>query len=169
MHKIEVDMMGTVKLIPISSWHWEGSHDPSTWTVRATAYGPSTSTTWNLPAESVVFVKWGHTPGQPYTGVGPLSAASITARLQSEAERSLADEMGGPIAQILSIPQDGGDDSDDDALKDLKADIKAARGKALLVETTNAGWGEGRASAPQKDWNANRLGPMPPASMAAIP
>ena len=50
----------------------------------------------------------------------------------------------------------------------LKGDIAGARGKALLVETSAAGWGEGRASAPQRDWMASRLGPMPPPGMVEV-
>ncbi len=165
LHVVRVDSAGRVRLIPASSWHWEGSHDPATWTVRVTAYGPSTSTTWNLPATGVVFVRWGGTPGQPYIGTSPLSWASTTARLHSETERSLADEAGGPLANLLAIPQDGGDGSGDDPLAVLKTDIRTARGKALLVETTSAGWGEGRASSPQSDWKVSRLGPMPTDSM----
>ena len=168
MHVIRMGRDGMVQLIPASSWHWEGSHDPSTWVVRVTCYGPSTSTTWNLPASGVVFVRWGSSPGQPYTGTGPLSWAHTTARLQSEAERSLADEAQGPLAQLLAIPSDGGDAGDDDSLKMLKSDISGARGKALLVETSAAGWGEGKTAAPQRDWQAARLGPMPPESMATI-
>ena len=160
--------MGAVQLIPASSWHWEGTHDPSTWTTRVTCYGPSTSTTWNLPAAGVIFCRWGSSAGQPYVGTGPLSWAHTTARLQSEAERSLADEAQGPLAQLLAIPQDGGDNSDSDPLKMLKTDIAGARGKAILVETSAAGWGEGRTAAPQRDWQASRLGPMPPESLATI-
>ena len=165
MHVIRVDGAGMVQLIPASSWHFEGNHDPTSWTCRATAYGPSTSTTWNLPASSVIFCRWGGTPGQPYVGTGPTSWAHTTARLQSETERSLADEAAGPLAQLLAIPQDGGDGGDDDPLAKLKADIRTARGKALLVETSSAGWGEGRTAAPQRDWMASRLGPMPADSM----
>ena len=90
--------------------------------MRVTSYGPSTSTTWNMPASGVVFVRWGSTPGQPYVRrTGPLSWAHTTARLQSEVERSLADEAGGPVAQLLAIPQDGGDGGEDDPLAGLKA------------------------------------------------
>ena len=167
LHVIEVDSDGAT-LIPASSWHWEGTHNPATWTVRATAYGPSTSSTWHLPAAGVVFVTWGNTPGQPYVGVGPTNWAHTTARLQSEVERSLADEAAGPLAQLLAIPQEGGDGSDADPLKLLKMDIKAARGKALLLETTAAGWGEGGTSAPRRDWTATRLGPMPPESLGKL-
>ena len=168
MHVLQVNRMGQVSLLPCSSWHFEGGDDPESWMVRATTYGPSTSTTRHIPFSGVVFVKWGSTPGQPYVGTGPLSWAHTTARLQSEAERSLADEAGGPLAQLLAIPQDGGDDGDDDPLKKLKQDITAARGKALLVETVAGAWGEGRGAAPQRDWIASRLGPMPPESMATI-
>ena len=168
MHVIRVGGDGAVRLIPSSSWHWEGSHDPASWTVRATAYGPSTSTTWNLPASAVVFVRWGSNPGKPYVGVAPTSWAHTTARLGSEVERSIADEAAGPLAQLLAVPQDGGDDGDDDPLKMLRADIRAARGKALLVETTAAGWGEGKTAAPSADWRQQRLGPAPPEVMAQL-
>ena len=168
MHVIRMSGDGMIQLIPASSWHWEGDHDPDSWTVRVTCYGPSTSTTWNLPASSVIFVRWGSTPGQSYVGTGPLSWAHTTARLQSESERSLADEAGGPLAQLLAVPQDGGDGGDDDPLAMLKADIRTARGKALLLETSAAGWGEGKTAAPARDWKAERLGPRPPETMAAI-
>ena len=168
MHVIDVDRDGRVTLLPCSSWHFEGDAHPRTWTVRATFYGPSTSTTRNLPYDGVVFVRWGSTPGQPYVGTGPLSWAHTTARLQSETERSLADEAQGPLAQLLAIPQDGGDDSETDPLAALKADIRTARGKALLLETSAAGWGEGRTAAPKRDWMSSRLGPDPPSGMAEI-
>ena len=171
MHVIRVGGDGMVRLIPCSSWHWEGPHDPASWTVRATAYGPSTSTTWNLPASGVVFVRWGSNPGQPYVGVAPTSWAHTTARLGSEVERSVADEVAGPLAQLLAVPQDGGADDadgDDDPLKALRADLRAARGKALLVETTAAGWGEGKTAAPQADWRQQRLGPQPPDVLAQL-
>ena len=168
LHVIRV-IKGMVKLIPASSWHWEGDHDPANWTVRATCYGPSTSTTWNVPASSVIFLTWGTTPGQKYTGVGPLSWASTTARLNSESERSLADESAGPVSQIIPVPDDGGDGEENtDPLLALKKELAAARGKAVLVETTAAGYGEGKSAAPRKDWVANRLGPNFPDSMVNI-
>ena len=169
MHAIRVGGEGAVRLIPCSSWHWEGSHDPASWTVRATAYGPSTSTTWNLPASGVVFCRWGSNPGQPYVGVGPTSWAHTTARLNANAERSLADEASGPTALLLPVPQEPGDpDDDDNPLTGLRADIAAAKGKALLIETTSAGWGEGAVAAPQADWKMQRLGPAPTEALVAL-
>ena len=41
-------------------------------------------------------------------------------------------------------------------------------GKALLIETTNSGWGEGKTAAPQGDWKQQRLGPAPTPAMVAL-
>jgi len=169
MHVITVSPTGKLSLLPCSSWHFEGDADPESWTIRATVYGPSSSTTRHVPYSGVVFCGWGFTLGQPYTGVGPLSWAHTTARMQAETERSLADESAGPITNLLPVPQDGGDgDEATDPLAPFKADIRAARGKALLVETTATGYGEGPSAAPRQDWKPNRLGPNPPAAMGEV-
>ena len=161
-------MGGRLLLIPASTWYWEGNADPATWLCTATAYGPSGSSTWRVPQSSVVFVTWGSPTARPYHGLSPSSWAADTARLNANTERSLADEASGPVAQLLPVPQDGGDGGDDDPLAGLKTDIKAARGKALLVETVNAGWGEGKPAAPQSDWKQQRLGPAPTEAMVQL-
>jgi len=162
-------MGGRLRLVPCSTWYWEGEADPATWLCTATAYGPSGSTTWRVPRASVIFCEWGSPTARPYHGLGPATWASDTARLNANAERSLADEARGPLAQLVAVPADGGaDDGEDDPLAGLRADIAKARGKALLVETTAAGFDQGRAAAPQKDWQANRLGPQPPDSMVNL-
>ena len=132
-----------VRLLPAASWSFTGADDPDTWRVEATTSGPSGTVTRNLPYHGVIFCAWGHEPGRGYSGIGPTAWASTTARLGAETERSIADEAGGPIANLLAVPQDGGSGDADDPLADLKTDIAKARGKALLVETTAAGWGEG--------------------------
>ena len=108
-----------------------------------------------------MFVRWGGTPGQPYVGVGPTGWAHTTARLGSEVERSLADEAAGPLAQLLAVPQDGGnpdgdDDDDGDPLASLRGDLSRARGRALLVETTALPDGE-RAAHPRHNATGKRL------------
>ena len=75
------------------------------------------------------------------------------------------------LAHLLPVPQDGGDseaDEESDPLRKLRADIRGARGKALLVETSAAGWGEGMSAAPRRDWHPERLGPQPPDSMPEL-
>ena len=166
---------GDVELVPAAFWNFENL-DPASdegereasWRARVSTYGPSTSYTRLLTRERLVFVRWGTSPGTRYRGQGPTSWAALTARLQGEAERSLADEAQGPLAQLIAVPADGGDGEDDDPLASLKADIGTARGRALLVETVAAAWGEGRTAAPQRDWMASRLGPAPPDAMVKV-
>ena len=170
LHRLDM-AAGSLVLTPVAQWHWVGrTARPETWTVNATDYGPSGSRTDWLPWSAVVWVPWGLSTATPWVGRGPTSWASLTSKLSSEAERSLGDEAGGPVAQVLPVPQDSDPDAegDGDALDGLRADIRAARGRAVLVETTAAGWGEGMASAPRKDWHAERLGPNPPDTMAEI-
>ena len=168
LHVIRVGAMGDVGMVPASTWYWTGDADPETWQVVATSYGPSGSQTWRLPLAATVFMSWGSATARPYIGIGPTGWASLAGRLAAETERSLADESGGPLAQLLAVPQDGGGGGDDDPLADLKSDISGAKGKALLVETTASGWGEGRSAAPQSDWKQARLGPAPTAPLVQL-
>ena len=158
-------------LVPAAFWNFAalstlGGELEADWHARVTTDGPSSSYTRLVGRDRLVYVRWGTLPGTRYRGQGPTSWAYTTPRLQGEAERGLADEAAGPLAQILPIPQDAG--GDDDPLAGQRADIGAARGKAVLVETTAAGWGEGRGSAPQSDWKPNRLGPMMPEAMVRV-
>ena len=158
---------GRLRLAPASTWYFEGDENPDDWICTATSYGPSGSSTWRVPFSSCVFVTWGSPTARPYHGLGPGTWAADTARLMSNAERSLANEAGGPVAQLLPVPADGGDENHD-PLTGLKSDIKNAKGNALLVETTSAGWGEGKVAAPTSDWKQHRLGPMPPEAMVKL-
>ena len=106
---------GRLHLFPASTWYWQGDADPATWLCTATSYGPSVSSTWRLPQSSVVFVTWGSPTARPYHGLSPGTWAADTSRLTANAERSLANEAGGPVAQLLPIPQDGGDSADEGA------------------------------------------------------
>ena len=167
---------GDVELVPASFWNFENV-DPGaqegererSWRARVTTYGPSTSYTRLLDRDRLVFLRWGTSPGTRYQGRGPTSWAHLTARLQGEAERSLGDESAGPLANIIPYPKDATDNDDPDAdlLSRVKAGISAARGAALLLETTQSGLGD-RAAAPQSDWKAARLGPMPPEAMVSL-
>ena len=161
---------GRLRLAPASTWYWEGGSDPADWICTATSYGPSGSSTWRVPMDTVIFVTWGSPTARPYHGLGPGTWAADTSRLAANAERSLANEAGGPLAQLLPVPQDGGDGAADgtDPLSGLKSDIKDAKGSALLVETTSGGWGEGAVNAPRADWKQQRLGPQPPEAMVKL-
>ena len=168
---------GVLELVPAASWNFEnvGTAAPegereSTWRARVSTYGPSTTTTRLLPRDQLVFVRWGTSPGTRYRGQGPTSWAHLTARLQGEAERSLADEAGGPLAQLLTTPEGTDTDSDDDTdpWADVRAGIKGARGGMTLLETVRAGGGDGQSAAPARDWDPRRLGPNMPESMVRL-
>ena len=46
--------------------------------------------------------------------------------------------------------------------------MRAAKGGVQLVETTAAGWGDGKPAAPQADWAQRRYGADPPAVLGAL-
>ena len=161
---------GRLILVPASTWYFEGDADPETWICTATGYGPSGSTTWRVPWSSVIFTQWGSPTARPYHGLGPMTWAAETARLNANAERSLADEAAGPVAGLLPVPegQDAGSDDGEDPLATLRRDIGSARGRALLLESTASGFGEGRANAPARDWDPRYLHPSPTESMVKL-
>ena len=169
LHVIRM-MGGRLRLVPASTWYWEGDADPESWICTATAYGPSGSTTWRVPRDSVVFCEWGSPTARPYHGLGPATWAAETARLNANAERTLADEAGGPVAGLLPIPEghEAGGDGDDDPLAALRSDIGKASGRALLIETVSGGYGEGKSNAPHRDWDPRYLHPSPTESMVKL-
>ena len=108
----------------------------------------------------MVFARWGSTPGQPYVGTGPLSWASSTTRLLSEAERHIGDEAAGPRGHLIPVPE-----GDEARLEKLRAVIAALAGRAMLTETTAGGYGAGQHEAPRQDLVPRRLGGSPDQNM----
>ena len=107
-----------------------------------------------------MFAKWGATPGQPYIGTGPLSWASTTARLLSEAERHIGDEAAGPRGTLIPVPE-----GKEKRLQSLRATIATLSGRVLLTETTAGGYGGGQQEAPRQDMMPRRLGGSPDQNM----
>ena len=149
-------MGGRLRLLPASTWYWEGGADPADWLCTATVYGPSGSSTWRLPQSSVVFVTWGAPTARPYHGLSPGTWAADTSRLTANTERALANEAGGPVAQLLPVPQDGGDGSDEGADHPKRAQSRyqgQQRARRCWSRRPLAGWGEGKVAMRQRsDW-----------------
>ena len=61
-------------------------------------------------------------------------------------------------AEAAPTGADADGDPSTDPLAKLRADIGGARGKAVLLETTAAGYGQGPAGAPRRDWEQRRIG-----------
>ena len=167
IHQIEVEA-GAVHLQPVGSWDVRGGPDERTWYYRCDVFGPSGSYTTLQPGSAVVHARYSYDPSRPWFGVGPLGWARSAASLSANTETRLSEEAGAAVAGLLPVPQDGGDGSDDDPLAQLKLDIAAAKGRTVLVETTSAGWSEGKAAAPQSDWKPTRLGGNPPEGMVSL-
>ena len=161
LHLIEL-RRGAAEFIPAGSWDVRGGWDEAAWFYRLDLFGPSGNITRFVESGQVIHFRYAYDPARPWHGISPLGWARETGALQSNLEKRLGEEAGGAVAFVVPIPQDGGAGDDDDPLKMLKADIAAAKGRTILTETTSAGMGEGRASAPISDWKPQRLGANPP-------
>ena len=167
---IDVDAEG-LRLTPATSWEVTGGAAPESWTYRLQLAGPSTDTERIAPAAGVIHVRPYVEPSAPWRGIAPIEAAGLTAEMLANTERHIADETGGARGYIVPVPLGNDGDDDDDApspLDALQADVQGLRGRTALVETTAAGWGEGRGAAPQTDWKPQRLGAAFPDSLRAL-
>ena len=119
----------------------------------------------NVAREAVLHLMWAYDPGRPWEGISPLTSASLLGKLAAGAESKLVEDLATPTASLVAIPVDGGAA----ALDSLRSDIGDAKGKALLVQGTAAGWEEGRNQAgTNKDWKPSRLGPEIPEQLRAL-
>ena len=116
----------------------------------------------NLPAEAVIHPRYATRPSAPWQGVSPLGLASETSALAGWLETRLKEESSTATAYILALPENKG------SIDGLKTDLKSGKGRLHIVDTTAAGWGDGQAAAPRKDWETTRLGASPPAELATL-
>ena len=144
MHVIDVDRMGRISLLPcfflaLRGGRASASLDRKSDLLRAVhvhdtprPLGGCRIRPLGLHAGPAIQRGPGRSPGPPQR---PASRARPSAPWRTR--------RAGPWPKLLAVPQDGGDDSEDDPLSALKADVRPARGRALLVETTAAGWARG--------------------------
>ena len=122
-----------------------------------------------LPGAAVVDCRYAVDAARPYWGVSPLQWARQTGALAGNLELRLSEETGASVGAFVPYPADPGTDSEDaddpGPTQLLRRDIRAGKGRILLVETTAAGLGEGRSAAPAGDWQSRRFGANPPATL----
>ena len=120
-----LDDAGQLEMVPASHWDWRGGVAESDWTCHATAHGPDANITRHADRSEVVWVAWGTLSLERHRGQGPLSLAHLAAKIAAETERSLGDEAGGPVGQLLTTPEgeDVADDGDDTTPADPYADL----------------------------------------------
>ena len=177
VHVLDV-AAGSVRLSEASSWNVTGGARPETWRYQVSTTGPSTTETRWVPADQVVHCRYAVSHVEPWRGLAPLTLAGESGRLARLLERALADESGGPVGSVVPLPQDAGGEvpqdagdgasSDDDPYSTLKRQIRTLRGACGLVETTAAGYGEGRAASPADDWKPRRVGANPPDALVEL-
>ena len=167
LHAIEL-RTGAVRLAPVGSWDVRGPADEAAWWYRVDVFGPSGNETRFVPSGAVIHARYAVDASRPWYGIGPLGWARATGTLAANLETRLGEEAGGPVGHLFPVPADGGAGGDDDPLKMLKADIAAGKGRTMLVETTSAGYGEGRAAAPAEDWRPRRFGASPPDALPTL-
>ena len=93
-----------------------------------------------------------------------MQRATLTGALHASLEKTAGLEAAGTVGYLLPIPSDGNDTS----VGKLKQDIQALAGRTALVETTAAGFGEGRTAAPRCDWTPQRIGVAYPESIPQV-
>ena len=152
---------GEAVLQPVSWWDVYGSFRPESWEYQVTLAGPDQTTTMRVEADRVVHPRYGCTPTEPWRGVSPLAHSRTTSNLAAMLETRLSQEATASVGAFVPVPKNPGT-GDTDPLAALRGDIAAAKGRAVLVETTSAGWADGRQAAPQRDWEPKRFGANPP-------
>ena len=160
LHVIDVTDAGQLALVPVGSHDVRGPAREADWWYRADVWGPSGSHTRTVPSAGVLHFRYAVDPARPWRGLAPLAWAAHTGRLAGNLEARLGDEAGASVGSFISMPKNDGDPDkpDTDPNAELRADIRGADGKHLLVETTAAGHGEGMGSAPRDDWKPHRFG-----------
>ena len=168
LHLIALDGSGRISLHPVGSWEVRGGPDPASWFYLVSTTSPSGALVRRVvPASGVVHCRYATSPRAPWRGIGPLEYAGATAELAGNLEKRLSQEIGGPVGQIIAVPGEISA-SADDPLKSLRADLNSLEGAVSVVETTAAGWGEGKALAPTTDWKPIRIGSAPPEVLSSL-
>ena len=159
---IQVDIERGLRLFPAETHTVAGGADPATWRYRCTVGGPARTLTFtDLPPDSVVHLTYAVDPERPWRGYGPLYSAQLAGRLSANTSAMLADEAGGPVGSIISLPVDGGDGT----LAAFKADLATMKGKVHLLQ--GGDWDAGDSGG-KVDPSPKRVGADPPAALVEL-
>ena len=160
---------GELEILPCGSWDVRGEWTEESWEYRVDLFGPSGNVTRLVPSSSILHFKYSFDPARPWLGLSPLQWATSTGSLMANLEDRLSQETNGPVGYLLPVPTDSAKKDDDTGpLDGLRKDISALRGQNAILETTAAGWGEGKQAAPLADWQAKRIGANPPEVLAVL-
>ena len=95
---------GDLNIIPAQSHNVMGGPTPSSWRYDLTLGGPSLTQSYrDISAERVIHLRYAAHPSTPWRGQSPLEIASLAGRLSASTVKALADESGGPLANLLGL------------------------------------------------------------------
>ena len=157
---------GGLVLYQASSWDVIGDGpDETEWTYNIQLPGPTANTQRKVSSGDVLHFRINCNAATPHKGQSPLALSGHSAALLAAAESSLANELSGPVGQLLPAPLDelGVKDDGSDPLDELEATLATLNGRSALVPSGARNWGEGTATG-ASDWVSRRLGANPPDS-----
>ena len=152
---------GELAIIPAQSHNVMGGPTPSSWRYDLTLGGPSVTQSYrDIAAERVLHLRYAAHPSTPWRGQSPLEVASLAGRLSANTVKALADESGGPLANLIGLPLDG----DHPSIAPFKKAIGEARGRVATIE--NGDWNASNGAF--VDLVPKRLGPTPPQGLVEL-
>ena len=157
-----IDVQEGLRLTQASTWEVRGGTRPETWTYLADFPVPGGKRKRTLRADAVVHLRYATRPSAPWEGLSPLGMASETQALAAWLEKRLAEEVSTVSAYLLALPEARS------SVEGLKADLKKGGGRLHIVDTTASAWGDGKDSAPRRDWESSRLGASPPEALGKL-
>ena len=153
MVDVDIEASPMVRFVRASSWDVAGGRDPRSWRYALQLPAPGGTVSRTLPSAGVLHFVWKRSTAEPWRGIGPLD--TVTAQALAKLDTSISQESGTPNGHVITLPIA----PDSASLTTLKTGLASLKGKLGFVETTAAGYSEGQAAAPSKDFVPTRLGP----------
>ena len=158
----------TGRLLPVATYSVIGGVDPDTWRYTIRQQRPNgedpldldSLPARNVPATGMVHVRYMPSFEAPWIGVSPLRRAGVTADTLAEIEISMKYDSSLPTGGLIPQP----DGASPQAINQAQTALTTGKGGIALIETTAAGFGQGKEAAPKGDWDQKRFGPNIPAS-----
>ena len=142
-----------------------GTADPDSWVYWLSENGPSETRTVRATAAEVINVRINSDSRRPWEGIAPLDAARASGELAARLASSLGDEADIVVSRIIPIAAGSGQNAANQLSKAISGTLP---GRLAFPETTTAGSGAGRSSAPLRDFRGERTGWEAPISAATI-
>ena len=160
---------GTVHLLEVSNWTIQseaGAVSPRDWSYKLTIPAPGGAVTRNVTNDAVIHVRIHVDPAFPWQGRNPLAACPAFSEASRRLESYLSVELRTPVGKLIPIPAAASDYETAEGeiispLKQIKEGLSKLDGGIATPETM-MNTGDGRGSAPARDWVPQALGPVFP-------